>query len=233
MIYLLIMMSRFFQEIKKFSVENGRIYIIFFICIFIIWYTNTGNIFEITIVFFLHFLGDIFMMMMWDYYAQNDKKKWGIYQILSMATFTIISIYAFIFNGKLNYLISQIVFWMSSLKAYFDIKKSNQKIFNYKTIFWLGILIIWGYMYFDIIHGFWAYLQIIWFILFAAFLSINDEKIKYFWSLVAIFFIFVSSGIETYNSFLIADIKGIDISFFLLPLTVFIFYFKNIKKYLW
>lgn len=173
------------------------------------------------------------MMMMWDYYAQNDKKKWGIYQILSMATFTIISIYAFIFNGKLNYLISQIVFWMSSLKAYFDIKKSNQKIFNYKTIFWLGILIIWGYMYFDIIHGFWAYLQIIWFILFAAFLSINDEKIKYFWSLVAIFFIFVSSGIETYNSFLIADIKGIDISFFLLPLTVFIFYFKNIKKYLW
>lgn len=233
MIYLLIMMSRFFQEIKKFSVENGRIYIIFLICISIIYYTNTGNIFEITIVFFLHFLGDIFMMMMWDYYAQNDKKKWWIYQILSMATFTIISIYAFIFNGKLNYLISQIVFWMSSFKAYFDIKKSNQKIFNYKTILWVGILIIWGYMYFDIIHGFWAYLQIIGFILFAAFLSINDEKIKYFWSLVAIFFIFVSSGVETYNSFLIADVKGIDISFFLLPLTVFIFYFKNIKKYLW
>lgn len=234
MIYLLDMtMNKILQEIKKFSLENWWIYIIFIICIFIIWYTNTGNIFEISIIFFLHFLWDIFMMMMWDYYAQNNKKQWGIYQILSMSVFTLIAVYAFIFNGKINYLISQILFWMSSLKAYLDMKESSQKILNYKMILCVGIMVIWGYIYFDMIHNFSQYLQIIWFTFFAAFLAIHDKKIQYFWSLGSIFLIFLSSGIETYYSFLLADIKWIDISFFLLPLTVFIFYLKNIKKYLW
>lgn len=137
------------QEIKVFSRENWWIYIIFFICISIIYYTNTGNIFEITIVFFL----------------------------------------------------------------------------------WL--IILWFYFYFDFINSFGQFLQLIWFTIFASFLSINDEKIKYFWSLVGIFLIFLSSGLETYSSFLISNIKWIDISYTLLPLTVFVFYFKNIKKYLW
>ncbi len=221
------------QEIKVFSRENWWIYIIFFICISIIYYTNTGNIFEITIVFFLHFLWDIFMMMMWDYYTKNEKKKGWMYQIFSMIVFSIISIYALIFNEKLNYIISQILFWMSSLKAFFDIKNIKQKIINYKTIFFVWFIILWVYFYFDFINSFGQFLQLIWFTIFASFLSINDEKIKYFWSLVGIFLIFLSSGLETYSSFLISNIKWIDISYTLLPLTVFVFYFKNIKKYLW
>lgn len=221
------------NEIKKFSRDNWWIYIIFLICISIIYYTNTWNIFEITIIFFLHFLWDIFMMMMWDYYAQNEKKKWWIYQIFSMLVFTIISIYAFIFNWKLNYIISQILFWLSSFKAYLDIKNISQKILNYKTIFFVWIIILVIYFYFELINSFGQILQIIWFIFFAWFLSINDEKIKYFWSLFAIFLIFLSSGIETYNSFLISNIKWIDVSYTLLPLTVFVFYLRNIKKYIW
>lgn len=225
-------MNLLLQEIKKFSRENRWIYIIFLISVSIIWYTNTGNIFEISVIFFLHFLWDIFMMMMWDYYAKNEKKKWWIYQIFSMIVFSIISIYALIFNWKLNYIISQILFWLSSLKAYLDIKNNPQKILNYKTIFLVWLIILWVYFYFELINSFGQFLQIIGFILFAWFLTINDEKIKYFWSLVWIFLIFLSSGLETYNSFLISNIKGIDVSYTLLPLTVFVFYLKNLKSYL-
>lgn len=227
-------MNILLKEVKNFSQDNWWIYIIFVICISLIWYTNTGNIFEITIVFFLHFLADICMMMMWSYYANGDKKNWSISQILSFVIFTIIWIYAFIFNGKINYLISQIMFWFTSIKVYLeDIKWITYKIFNYKTsiIIWLFTLGL--YYYFHLISTFGQALQIVWFISFSTALILNNEKYKYFWSLLSIFIIMFASGIETYSSFLQSNIAGVDISFTLLPLTVFVFYLKNLKKYLW
>lgn len=226
-------MNIFIKEIRNFSRDNWWLYIIFFICISLIWYTNTGNIFEISVVFFLHFLWDIFMMMMGEYYANWEKRKGSISQILSVIVFTFIGIYAFIFNGKINYLMSQVMFWFTSIKVYFeDMKWVSYKILNYKTSLIIWCLMMWMYWYFNLVHTFAQVLQIIGFIAFSTALILNNEKHKYFWSLMAIFIIMTSSGIETYSSFLQANIKGIDISFTLLPLTVFVFYMKNIKKYL-
>lgn len=227
-------MFHFLKEIKIFSQDNWWIYIIFIICISIIWYTNTGNIFEISIVFLLHFLWDICMMMMWNYYSNNEKKKWSISQILSFVIFTTIWIYAFIFNGKINYLISQIMFWFTSIKVYLeDIKWITYKIFNYKTSIIIWLLTLWLYYYFHLVSTFGQFLQIVWFISFSIALILNNEKYKYFWSLLSIFIIMFASGVETYSSFLQSNIVGVDISFTLLPLTVFVFYLKNLKKYLW
>jgi len=173
---------------------------------------------------------------MWDYYSNNDKRKWSIFQVLSVLVFTIIWIYALIFNWKLNYIISQLMFGFTWLKAFFeDIKwVKKYRIFNYKTsiiiIIWLSILLI--YYNFNLINTFWELLQIIWFISFSTVLILNNEKIKYFWSLVSVFVITLAWSIEIYNSFLISNIKGVDISYTLLPLTVFVFYLKNFKKYL-
>jgi len=61
------------------------------------------------------------MMMMWDYYSNNDKRKWSIFQVLSVLVFTIIWIYALIFNWKLNYIISQLMFGFTWLKAFLKI----------------------------------------------------------------------------------------------------------------
>jgi len=94
----------------------------------------------------------------------------------------------------------------------------------------LSILLI--YYNFNLINTFWELLQIIWFISFSTVLILNNEKIKYFWSLVSVFVITLAWSIEIYNSFLISNIKGVDISYTLLPLTVFVFYLKNFKKYL-
>lgn len=226
-------MKEIINWIKKFSRKNWWIYIVFVFCLYFIFTTDSWNIVEILIIFTFHFLWDMFMMMMWDNYANNEKKKGSIYQILGLLVFCIISIYSLIFNWKINYIISQLMFWFTWLKVYFeDIFWKKYKIFSYKTSIILWLIILWNYYYFNLFNTFWEFLQMIWFISFSVFLIINNEKIKYFWSLVAIFLTTFAWWTEIYNSFLISNIKWIDISYTLLPLTVFISYLKNIKLYL-
>lgn len=227
-------MNILLQEIKNFSRENWWVYLIFFICIWFIYKTGTGNVLEISIVFFFHFLWDIFMMMMGEYYKLWDKKKWSISQWLSVIMFTLIGIYAFIYNGKINYLVSQIMFWFSGLKVYFeDVLGKKITFFSQSTGVILGLITLGMYWYLDIPNSWNAWLQIIGFFCFANALIMQNEKHRYFWSLFAISIITISSGIETYFSYLNGSIKWIDISFTILPLTVFVFYFKNIASYLW
>lgn len=226
-------MNIFFSELKAFSKANWWVFIIFFICIWIIYKTNTWNIFEISIIFFLHFLWDLFVMMMWDYLKNAEKKKWAFYQILSSIIFNIIWFYAFIFNAKPNYLISNIMFFLVSLKHYFlDIKWKDIRFLNYKLsiIVWCFVL---GVFYkLNFIANFWQLLQVLSFILFAIFLILDNQRVKYFWSLVSIWLMVLAWAWETYNSFLLSNVKWVDISYTLLPLTVFVFYLKNLKSYL-
>lgn len=227
-------MNILWQEIKNFSRENWWVYLIFFICIWFIYKTGTGNVLEISIVFFFHFMGDIFMMMMGEYYKLWDKRKWSISQGLSVIMFTIIGIYAYFYNGKINYLVSQIMFGFSSIKVYIeDVLWKKIAFFSQTTSLILGLITFWIYWYFDIVHTWNAWMQIVWFFSFANALILTNEKHRYFWSLFSISIIALSSWVETYLSYLAGNIKWIDISFTLLPLTVFVFYFKNITSYLW
>lgn len=227
-------MNLLLKEIKLFSKSNWWVYIIFLICISIIWKTNTWNIFEITIIFLLHFLWDLFVMMMSDFYKNKDKRKWSIYQIFSWIIFNIIWIYALIFNAKPNYFISNIMFWFTSLKLYFeDIKQKKYKIFNYKNsiILWIFIFII--FLYFGLLDYIWNFIQLLWFILFAIALILDNEKTKYFLSILALFLQVLWWWLNIYNSFLLANIVWVDVSFTLLPLTVFIFYLKSLSNSYW
>ena len=54
----------FYKELRLFSKANWWVYIIFILCLFTIWYTNKGNIYEVSLVFISHFLGDLLVMMM-------------------------------------------------------------------------------------------------------------------------------------------------------------------------
>ncbi|MDD5769947.1 MAG: hypothetical protein PHE25_03185 [Candidatus Gracilibacteria bacterium] len=224
-------MNLLLKEIKLFSKSNWWVYIIFLICISIIWKTNTGNIFEITIIFLLHFLGDLFVMMMSDFYKNKDKRKGSIYQIFSGIIFNIIGIYALIFNAKPNYFISNIMFGFTSLKLYFeDIKQKKYKIFNYKNSIILGIFIFIIFLYFGLLDYIGNFIQLLGFILFAIALILDNEKTKYFLSILALFLQVLGGGLNIYNSFLLANIVGVDVSFTLLPLTVFIFYLKSLSN---
>jgi hypothetical protein len=69
------MISILWKELKDFSRNNWWIYILFIICLFFIWKTKSGNIFEVTIIFFLHFSADLAIMLMQNYFLQRDYIK--------------------------------------------------------------------------------------------------------------------------------------------------------------
>lgn len=226
-------MNIFLKEIKHFSKNNWWIYIVLFICIYIIYTTNTWNIIEILLIFLLHFFADLFLMMMSDYYEKKNFKKWTIYQILSVLLFFIIWLYSWVISWKWNYLFTQLIFIWPSIKWYYkNIKNTEIKIIDYKIILFFWIIILFIYNILWLLENIWIIVQIIWFITFSIWLIINNNIKKYYFSLIWNWLITISWIIIIYKAFLLKNIIWTDISFTLLPLTVFIFYLKNLKNYI-
>lgn len=225
-------MNLLLKELVIFSKSNWWIYIIFFLCIFIIWYTNTWNILEVSLVFIAHFLWDLFIMMMWSYYSIWEMKKWTFSQIWSYIVFWLIWLYAWITQWKWSYLIPQLSFLFPNIKWYFrDVKNKNINFLNWKLSFLVWIIVFWLFYYFWLINNIWNLVQVLWFVLFPLALMIDTNKNRYFLSLIWIFAIAFGSGYEFILSFLSWKVVWVDISYTLLPLTVFIFFLKDIKKY--
>lgn len=215
-------------EIKKFSKENWWIYIMFFICLFLIYKTDSWSLLEVSIVFAFHFLWDVFVMMMWDYYTKNENKKALKSQIWSFIIFGLIWIYAWITANKWSYLIPQLLFFWPIIKWF----NPKFKWLDYKFLSLIWIIVFIFYYSIWLISNIWVFIQILWFILFPIALIIEKERIRYFLSLIWISFIFIWSAFFLYNWFMEKNIIWTDLSYTLLPLTVVIFYLKNLKKYL-
>ena len=215
-------------EIKKFSKENWWIYIMFFICLFLIYKTDSWSLLEVSIVFAFHFLWDVFVMMMWDYYTKNENKKALKSQIWSFIIFGLIWIYTWITANKWSYLIPQLLFFWPIIKWF----NPKFKWLDYKFLSLIWIIVFIFYYSIWLISNIWVFIQILWFILFPIALIIEKERIRYFLSLIWISFIFIWSAFFLYNWFMEKNIIWTDLSYTLLPLTVVIFYLKNLKKYL-
>jgi len=216
------------KEIKTFSKQNWWIYILFIISLFLIYKTDSWNLLEVSIVFLFHFLWDICVMMMWDYYSKWKEKNALYAQIWSFIIFWLIWIYAWFTSWKWSYLVPQILFFWPIIKWF----KPNIKWLNEFFMLWVWIFVLIIYYYLWLIHDLAVLIQIIWFIVFPISLIINNLKVKYFWSLSWIFLIFLWSAMMLYSWFLESKVIWTDLSYTLLPLTVFIYYLKLIKKYI-
>jgi len=221
-------MNILLKEIKIFSKNNWWIYLVFLICLFIIYKTNSWSLVEVSLVFVFHFLWDMFMMMMGDYYAKNEDKKALYAQTWGFMIFSLIWIYAWLTAWKWNYLVPQILFFWPIIKWFFP----KIKWLDYKFLSIIWIFVFSFYYYLALITSFGVFIQILWFIFLPISLMIEDKKIKYFWNLVWIFLIFFGSALLLYNWFLEKNIIWTDVSYTLLPLSVFVFFLKNLRKYL-
>ena len=226
-------MNLLLKELRKFAKNNWWVFIVLFLCLIVIYITWRWNIYEVLIIFLLHFLGDLLIMMMWDYYAIKKYKEWSITQFWSSIIFTIISLYAWFIFGKWHYLLPQISFWLSAFKSYFkEVRKKDIIFINWGLLVLVNIIIIIIDYYLWFIWTIYYFIQILWFALFSTALVLKNDKVKYFISLAWIFMVPFWALISVYYSFLGWSIKGVDISYMLLPLTVLIVYLKNLKKYL-
>jgi len=136
-------MNLLFKELKIFSKQNWWIYIIFIICLFVIYKTDSWNLIEVSLVFLFHFIWDICIMMMWDFHSKWKEKKALYAQIWSFTIFSLIWIYAWISAWKWSYLVPQLLFIWPIIK-WFNI---NLKWLNYKFMIWVWALVLILYCY--------------------------------------------------------------------------------------
>lgn len=222
------------EEIKTFSKNNWWIYIIFVLCLVIIYKTNTWNIFEISLVFILHFLWDLFVMIMVYYYSIKDNNKWLTFQILNFLVFFSIWIYAWLTAWKWHYLLPDLAFILPLIKWYFlNFRQKDIKFLNWKFSLFVNAIIILVNYYLWLFDSLANIIQIIWFCLFSIWLILDNQKNKDILNMLWIWFITLGSFIAIYKSFLIWEIKWVDVSYALLPLTVLVFYIKSFIKSLW
>ena len=228
-------LQNFIKEVKAFSRTNWWVYIIYFILLGIILKVEQEKLPSVLMITSLHFVADIFIMMMFTAYSNNQKKQGTYYQVMSMLIFMSLKIYTGIVDHTWHYLAADPIYIFAAVKNYrIDVKKSDLKFVNYKTMSVLGIFIILFLMVVStrpsssltITPSEWV--QTTGIFLFAIALSTTgNEHLRSELAIMALVAMVAGSAWETGSLLVNHKIVGLALSYFLLPLTVLVFYIRN------
>lgn len=233
-------LSLFFDEVKKFSITNWWLYIVYAIILAIIFFFEQKKIGFIVLISSGHFIADIFIMMMFTAYSQNSFRLGSYFQIVSMLLFLILKVLSGIVNSHWHYPTSDVIYALSAYKNYqFDIKKKEIKVLTPLLLSILSLFIVMAMIYFDLhskikfLRTPWQLIQTIGIFSFGISLSIiKNEKKRYYFSILSLAVMILGSALVIIDSVIKNNnVSGLDISYALLPLTVLIFYIKQIKQY--
>lgn len=204
--------------------------------LFIIIFTEKQNLVPIIIVTSIHFVADIFIMMMFSSYSRLNYAQGTYYQIISLLLFLSLKIYTGLIGDGWHYLMADPIYILAAIKNYkIDVMKSNIKIINGITMAILSLVVFLVIYYltqhfynFKIISSSSKLVQTIGIFLFAIALSTtSNERLRYQLSLVALTAMVGGSAWETFSTWQSGKIVGLAISYTLLPLTVLIYYLKK------
>ncbi|QFR38625.1 hypothetical protein A9Q91_00115 [Candidatus Gracilibacteria bacterium 28_42_T64] len=225
-------MSLFLIELKTFLKQNWWVFILLIFALVIIYLTGKGNITEIIILFLANFIGNLFIMVMQANYTAQNNKIGAIYQVTSLSIFLLISLYSFIYLGQYQYILWQIAYTGAAIKAFgFYYLGKNLLWFNEKSFLALnGILFIIFMSHFEFQN--FAILQVIGFSLITSGLVSIQDKIRYWLNLIGIGLLTSGSAWGVLTSYNLGNIDGVALGFFILTLTVFVYYSKLLKKYI-
>lgn len=224
------------KEFFQFSKQNWWVYIVFLLCLWIIYFTNTGNIQEIFIVFIIYVLADICMMTTITLIQQKNYTISSIFQISSVTIFSGLFLYHYLASGQIQYLLGNIGFILGAIK---NISKYNFShsltMINGAFVFWVNVCIF-GVFYTSFPHllTLQVFLQLIGFTFFSTCLVMSEKYIqrRYFLGLIGLASMVIGAMVGIHTEYLLGNIYGITICYFLLPLTVLTVYMKTIKKYI-
>ena len=225
-------MNILITELKKFSIENWWIYLLLTIALIIVYITGKWNLVEILLLFMANFLWNLAIMVMQANYSNKNNKVWSIYHVLSSVIFILISLYGLLKLWQSQYIIWQIAFTLAAIKAFvFYNYKKDLNILNEYSFIALNLILFISFVIFTDFEYF-QISQAIWFSLITTGLVSIIDKTRYWLNLVWVFLLSFGSGWWVYNSFFIWNIDWIALGFFILTLTVFIYYSKLLPKYL-
>lgn len=170
------------------------------------------------------------MMMMGDLDGRGKHRDARIAQGVSFLIFTAIGIAAIITKGEWQYMLPQILYGMSAVYAY-QRDRSKIEITPLRWGIFLGatMLIIGCMWYYQTFTSIASFLQAVGFLMMPVVLLFEDTKERIFGLIIALGCIILGSFLACIQSWALGDISGYQISYFLLPLTVFVFFVKNVK----
>ncbi|MEO6314589.1 MAG: hypothetical protein ABIU63_09095 [Chitinophagaceae bacterium] len=227
--------SSFTREVKSFSRTNWWVYIIYILLLCIIVLVEKNALLSVSIITSLHFVADIFIMMMFGAYASQQNRHGTYYQVLSMLLFMALKIYTGLIDHAWHYLAADPIYIFAAIKNYaVDIKKSDIKLINYKTMTVLSLFIVAGMLWvkahanLQLLETPSQWIQTTGIFLFAIALSVTGhEHRRSQLAVTALVAMVAGSAWETTALLLKQQIVGLALSYFLLPLTVLVFYIRN------
>lgn len=229
------MLGQIIRQFQKFSRENWWIYVFLFFCLIFIYFTQTGNIYKILIVFWVYISAELCMMNMITLIEESDYRLSSIFQLLWNSILTLLFLYHYYDSWQLQYILWSVGFLLWSFKT---ISKYHWGIplsyINGLTIMVLNIVIFfWVYViYLD--PTLQILFQIIGWTLFSSCLVMDEthKTRRYFMWFFGLLSMIVWSTIGIYGEFLFWNIYGVTLAYLLFPIAVFSVYAKNLKNYL-
>jgi len=228
--------QNFIKEVKSFSRANWWVYIIYFILLGIIRRVEKDDFLPVFVITSLHFVADIFIMMMFSAYAKKENRRGTYYQTMSMLIFMSLKIYTGVIYGAWHYLAADPIYILAAIKNYqIDVKKTDAKFINYKTMLLLSLFIIFAVLLpikmftnVELLNSVSQWIQTTGIFLFAIALSTTgNEHLRSELAIIALIAMVGGSAWETVKSLIEGPIVGLALSYFLLPLTVLAFYLRN------
>lgn len=222
----------FLKELKTFSSDNWWIFVLLSIALITVYITWNWNIAEILVLFLANFLWNLFIMVMQSNYTAKNNKIWALYHLLSTLFFICIWIYGLVYLKQSQYIIWQIAYTLAAIKAFiFYNYNKDLKFLSEKTFILLNIVLFIIFIS-NFKFEFFSILQVIWFSLITSWLVSIKDKVRYWLNVIWIWVLTSWSLLWVILSFNLWSLDWIALWFFILTLTVFIYYLKLIKKYI-
>jgi hypothetical protein len=225
----------FIAEIHKFSKTNWWVYIIYAALLLGIFLTKPSDVPSVLIVTSLHFIADIFIMMMLSAYSAGQYKQGTYHQIASMLLFLSIKVYTGATGGGWHYLSADPIYILAAIKHYkVDVKHSDLKVVNTLSMSILSLLLVTAITLsfrkfsIPIYESVERCIQTMGIFLFAiALVTVSNERLRYQIAIAGLTCMVVGSAWELAFEIQQKKIVGLALSYFLLPLTVLVFYIKT------
>jgi hypothetical protein len=228
-------LSNFTGEVRKFSRVNWWVYLIYFLLLLLIFLIREDNLMSVIIVTSLHFVADIFIMMMLSAYARHEYRQGTWHQIVSMLIFLSIKVYTGLSGGGWQYILADPIYILAAIKHYqVDIKHSDIRVINTVSMSILSLILVGVILrskdafHLPVFESVARCVQATGIFVFAiALATIGKERLRYQLSIFALTCMVLGSAWELTTELKEGRVVGLAISYMLLPLTVLAFYIKT------
>jgi hypothetical protein len=233
-------LDKFFTEAALFSKTNWWVYIAYTLLLGAVFFSGAPHLWSVALISSFHFVADMFIMMMFSAYSRGEYRQGTQFQIISMLIFLSLKIYTGLEHGGWHYLAADPIYILAAVKNYRkDVLNKDLAIVNTTTSTLLSLVIISTILFLkcfydaEILTSTARWVQTLGIFLFAiALTTTENERKRYELSMLALSTMVFGSAWELLDSLESTKVAGLALSYFLLPLTVLVFYGKKWSCYM-